>query len=105
LVNNALFASHIGLLAESIRLGERLGVPESTLLGALPHGSAASRVLSLVAARESVASFIGVTGEFVGKDVAVVRRIANELASDLGVLDNAIGAIDAAGVRARAVAK
>ncbi len=31
LVNNALFAGHIGLLAESIRLGERLGVPEPTL--------------------------------------------------------------------------
>ena len=46
LVNNALFAGHIGLLAESIRLGERLGVPESTLLAALPHGSARSRVLS-----------------------------------------------------------
>ncbi len=51
LVNNALFAGHIGLLAESIRLGERLGVPESTLLAALPHGSATSRVLSLVAGR------------------------------------------------------
>ncbi|HWT48504.1 MAG TPA: NAD(P)-dependent oxidoreductase, partial [Mycobacterium sp.] len=36
LVNNALFAGHIGLLAESVRLGERLGVPESTLLAALP---------------------------------------------------------------------
>ena len=49
-VNNALFAGHIGLLAESIRLGERLGVPEPTLLAALPHGSAASRVLDIVAA-------------------------------------------------------
>ncbi len=36
LVNNALFAGHIGLLAESIRLGERLGVPESTVLGRWP---------------------------------------------------------------------
>ena len=36
LVNNALFAGHIGLLAESVRLGERLGVPESALLAALP---------------------------------------------------------------------
>jgi 3-hydroxyisobutyrate dehydrogenase-like beta-hydroxyacid dehydrogenase len=76
LVNNALFAAHIGLLAESIRLGERLGVPESTLLAALAHGSASSRVLSLVATGGSVASFIEVTGEFVGKDVALVRGIA-----------------------------
>ncbi len=97
LINNALFAGHVGLLAESIRLGERLGVPESTLLAALPHGSATSRVLSLVAARDSVASFIEMTGEFVRKDVAVVRGIAEQLSTDLGVLDDAIKAIDVAG--------
>jgi 3-hydroxyisobutyrate dehydrogenase-like beta-hydroxyacid dehydrogenase len=97
LVNNALFAAQIGLLAESVRLGERLGVPESTLLTALTRGSAASRVLSLVAARDSVASFIEMTGGFVGKDVAVVRGIAEELGSDLGVLDDVIDAIDVAG--------
>ncbi|MGB8389103.1 NAD(P)-dependent oxidoreductase [Mycobacterium sp.] len=97
LVNNALFAGHIGLLVESIRLAERLGVPESTLLAALAHGSATSRVLSLVAAGGSVASFIEVAGEFVGKDVAVVRSIAEELGSDLGVLDDVIKTIDVAG--------
>jgi len=97
LVNNALFAGHIGLLAESIRLGERLGVPESTLLTALAHGSATSRVLNLVAASGSVASFIEVAGGFVGKDVAVVRGIAEELGSDLGVLDDVINAVDVAG--------
>jgi len=97
LVNNALFASHIGLLAGSVRLGERLGVAESTLLAALAHGSATSRVLNLVAARDSVASFIEVAGEFVSKDVAVVRGIAEELGSDLGVLDDVINAIDVAG--------
>ncbi len=90
LVNNALFAAHIGLLAESIRLGERLGVPESTLLDSLPHGSATSRVLDIVAARGSVASFVEVAGEFVGKDVAVAQRIAGELGSNLGVLDDVI---------------
>lgn len=97
LVNNALFAGHIGLLAESIRLGERLGVPESTVLGALAHGSATSRVLDIVAARGSVASFIEVAGEFVSKDVAVVRSIAEELGGDLGALDDVIKAINVAG--------
>jgi 3-hydroxyisobutyrate dehydrogenase-like beta-hydroxyacid dehydrogenase len=97
LVNNALFAGHIGLLAQSIRLGERLGVPESTLLAALAHGSATSRVLNIVAARGSVASFIEVAGEFVGKDVAVVRSIAEEFGSDLGVLHDAIQVINVAG--------
>jgi 3-hydroxyisobutyrate dehydrogenase-like beta-hydroxyacid dehydrogenase len=97
LVNNALFAGHIGLLAASIRLGERLGVPESTLLDALPHGSAASRVLNIVAARGSIASFIEVTGEFVGKDVEVVRSMVEELGADLGALDDALRGISVAG--------
>jgi 2-hydroxy-3-oxopropionate reductase len=92
LVNNALFAAQIGLLSGAVELGVQLGVPESTLLGALPHGSGASRVLDIVAAGGSVASFIGRAGEFVGKDVAVARSIAAELGSDLGVLDDVIGA-------------
>lgn len=94
LVNNALFAGHIGLLGESVRLGERIGVPEPALLEALAHGSASSRVLSLVAARGSVASFGEMVGEFVAKDVAVVRRVAGELGTGLGVLDDVITAID-----------
>jgi len=98
LVNNALFAAHIGLLAGSVELGAQLGVSESALLRALPHGSAASRVLDIVAAGGSVASFIETAGEFVGKDVAVIRGIAAELGSDLGVLD---GVIDVAVTGAR----
>jgi len=92
LVNNALFAAHIGLLSGAVELGAQLGVPESTLLTALRHGSAASHVLDIVAAGGSVASFVDTAGEFVGKDIAVVRSIAAELASDLGVLDDVVGA-------------
>ncbi|HTY32018.1 NAD(P)-dependent oxidoreductase [Mycobacterium sp.] len=103
LVNNALFAAQIGLLAESIRLGERLGVPESTLLAALPHGSAASRVLDIVAAGGSVASFVEVAGEFVGKDVSVARGVATELGSDLGVLDDVIDGVGPLANNARRV--
>ncbi len=93
LVNNALFAAQIGLLSGSVELGARLGVPEPTLLAALPHGSAASRVLDIVAAGGSVSSFTQIAGEFIGKDVAVVRRIAAELGSDLGLLDGVIDAV------------
>lgn len=92
LVNNASFAAHVGLLSQSVELGRRLGVPESTLLTALRHGSAASRVLELVAAGGSVASFARMAGDFVGKDVAVARGIAAELGSDLGMLDHLIDA-------------
>jgi 2-hydroxy-3-oxopropionate reductase len=92
LVNNALFAAHIGLLSGAVELGAQLGVPESTLLTALRHGSAASRVLDIVATGGSVASFVDTAGEFVGKDIAVIGSIAAELGSDLGVLDDVIGA-------------
>jgi 2-hydroxy-3-oxopropionate reductase len=72
LVNNALFAAHIGLLSSAVALGARLGVPESTLLTVLP--------------------FVEFASEFVAKDVAVARRIAAELGSSLGVLDDVIDA-------------
>jgi 3-hydroxyisobutyrate dehydrogenase-like beta-hydroxyacid dehydrogenase len=90
LINNAMFAAQIGLLSEAVGLGNRLGVPESALLTALPHGSAASRVLDLVAAGGSVEAFAHMTGEFVGKDVTVARSIVAQLGGSLGRLDDLI---------------
>lgn len=92
LINNTLFAAQIGLLHEAVQLGDRLGIDEPRLLDAIGHGSAASRVASIVGARGSVDAFIEMVGEFVGKDVAVVRKTAAELGSDLGLLDDAINA-------------
>lgn len=92
LVNNTLFAAQIGLLHEAVRLGDRLGIDEPRLLDAIGHGSAASRVASIVGARGSVGVFIEMVGEFVGKDVAVVRKTAAELGSELGLLDDVINA-------------
>jgi 2-hydroxy-3-oxopropionate reductase len=93
LVNNALFAAQIGLVSDAVELASRLGVAESALLTALAHGSASSRVLDIVAAGGSVAPFIETAGEFVAKDIAVVRQIAAELGSDLGVLDGVIDTV------------
>lgn len=93
LVNNALFAAQIGAVAEGVRLGDRLGIDEATLLTALTHGSAASRALGGIAATGSADAFIARVGEFIGKDVAVVRRTVSELDSDLGRLE---GLLDAA---------
>lgn len=92
LVNNALFAAQIGLLSAATRLGEHIGVGESTLLEALVHGSAGSRVAGAVAGRGSVTSFVEAVGDFIGKDVAVVRAVAADLGGDLGLLDDAINA-------------
>jgi len=90
LVNNAVFAANIGLLAEAVRLGEEFGVAEDVLLGALPHGSAASRALAAAAGRGSVAAFAAAVREFLGKDVAVVRAAAAERGTGLGALEEAI---------------
>lgn len=92
LVNNTLFAAQIGLVAEAARLGARLGVEESALLAALPHGSGASKAMGNIARAGSTADFIAAVGEFIGKDVAVVRQTAAELGADLGRLDALVDA-------------
>ncbi|MCK8670381.1 NAD(P)-dependent oxidoreductase [Rhodococcus sp. HM1] len=92
LVNNALFAAQIGLISEAVALGAQLGVEESALLQALPHGSSASKVMGNIAARGSVAGFTSAVKEFLTKDVAVVRDTVAELGGDLGALDVAIDA-------------
>jgi 3-hydroxyisobutyrate dehydrogenase-like beta-hydroxyacid dehydrogenase len=83
-------------IADKRRDLEQLGATAVTVLGALTHGSATSRALDIVAATGSVASFIEVAGEFVGKDVAVVRGIAADLGSNLGALDDVIEVLNAA---------
>ncbi len=92
LTNNALFAAQIGLLREAVSLGDRLGVSEEKLLEAITHGSGASTVAGFVAAGGSLDAFIDRTGEFIGKDVDVVRKIAAELGEALGLLDDVINA-------------
>jgi 3-hydroxyisobutyrate dehydrogenase len=92
LINNTLFAAQIGLVCEAVRLADRLGIEESALLEALPHGSGASRALAGIAAAESVSSFTRTVGDFIGKDIAVVRKIVAELGSDLGILGDVVNA-------------
>jgi 3-hydroxyisobutyrate dehydrogenase-like beta-hydroxyacid dehydrogenase len=92
LVNNTLFAAQIGLVAEATRLGTQFGIDEGALLDALTHGSSQSRVLDMIAAAGSAGAFITAVGEFIGKDVAVVRRTVAELGGDLGVLGSAVDA-------------
>lgn len=94
LVNNALFAAHIGLLSDAVRLAGRFGVAEASLLEALTHGSSASRALAGVAGRGSVTAFAEAIGEFLNKDVAAVRRTAAELGGDLGALEPALRNLD-----------
>ncbi|MFC8043835.1 NAD(P)-dependent oxidoreductase [Nocardia sp. NPDC057353] len=86
LVNNALFAAQIGLVADAVRFGAELGLPEDALLAALPHASGNSRALAGIAAKGSVAEFRSSVGEFLRKDVTVARSLADALGADLGIL-------------------
>jgi 3-hydroxyisobutyrate dehydrogenase-like beta-hydroxyacid dehydrogenase len=86
LINNALFAANLGLLAHALELGAGLRLDQSALLDALQHGSSASRALDLIASRGSVAEFAGSVGEFLVKDLAVVRSVVADLGADLGPL-------------------
>ncbi|KUI29001.1 NAD(P)-dependent oxidoreductase [Mycobacterium sp. GA-2829] len=97
LVNNTVFAAQIGLLREAVRLGGALGVAEPELLEALTHGSSSSRVLNMVAGRGSVTAFLDMAGAFVGKDVDVVRAIAAQAGTDLGLLNDVIGELTPSG--------
>ncbi|MGW5384326.1 NAD(P)-dependent oxidoreductase [Nocardia sp. NPDC003963] len=92
LVNNSLFAAQIGLVTEAVRLAGELGLTESEVLSALPHASSSGRAVQSVAAKGSVTAFAESVGEFLRKDVAVVRELADRLGADLGLLDPAIRA-------------
>ena len=69
-----------------------LGIDEPALLEALTHGSAGSRALGNIARAGSAAAFIDAVGDFIGKDVAVVRETVAELGGDLGALDDLVDA-------------
>jgi 3-hydroxyisobutyrate dehydrogenase-like beta-hydroxyacid dehydrogenase len=96
LINNALFAAHLGLLASAVDLAAQLGVDESVLLHALPHGSAASRALTAVASRGSVTAFAETVADFLAKDVEVARDTAAALGATPGPLDQAIALLTVA---------
>jgi 3-hydroxyisobutyrate dehydrogenase-like beta-hydroxyacid dehydrogenase len=89
LINNAVFAANIGIVAEAVRIAGELGLDEGAVLTGITHGSGTSRALQGAAASGSVATFGAAVGEFVGKDVAVVKQVVAELGVDLGVMDGA----------------
>ena len=91
LINNTLFAAQIGLLREAVRLGDRLGVDEAqTARRDRPRQRGEPRGEHRRRTRVRSARSSTRVGEFIGKDVAVVRTIAAELGSDLGMLDDVI---------------
>jgi 3-hydroxyisobutyrate dehydrogenase-like beta-hydroxyacid dehydrogenase len=86
LINNALFAAQVGLVAEAERVAIGLGVDPVKALEAIRHCSGDSRVLRTVLALGSSAKMQELAGRFIRKDVAVVEQVARELGVELGRL-------------------
>ncbi|ELP68297.1 NAD(P)-dependent oxidoreductase [Streptomyces turgidiscabies] len=86
LVNNALFVAQVGLAIDAVRLAGSLGIDERTLLGALPHGSGASRALAVVAGGGSVDAVAERLATLMRKDVTVVHEVARNAGADLGII-------------------
>jgi 3-hydroxyisobutyrate dehydrogenase-like beta-hydroxyacid dehydrogenase len=96
LVNNAVFAANLTLIADAVSLGERFGLPETSVLTALSHGSAASRALAIIAAAGGVETGAGALREFLGKDIQTVHSVAAGLKDDLGLLGQVLASAPAA---------
>jgi 3-hydroxyisobutyrate dehydrogenase-like beta-hydroxyacid dehydrogenase len=90
LVNNALFAANIATAAGAMRLGNDLGVDDRVLLDALRNGSSGRPAIAILAGAGSVARLAASLGEFLSKDVAMVRAVADRLGADLGVLGDVL---------------
>jgi len=86
LVNNALFAANIQLVAQAEQIANELGVDTTTLAGVIQQSSGSSFVMGLVANMGSATALVDAAGHYMRKDIDVVRRVADELGVDLGIL-------------------
>ena len=86
LVNNALFAANIQLVAEAERVANELGVDTATLATVVQRSSGASYVMGLIAFTASTPALVEGAGHYLRKDIDVVRGVADELGVDLGML-------------------
>jgi 3-hydroxyisobutyrate dehydrogenase-like beta-hydroxyacid dehydrogenase len=86
LVNNALFAANIQLVAQAEQVANDLGVDTTTLARVIQDSSGASYVMGLVANMGSTKTLVDVAGHYMRKDIDVVREVADGLSVDLGVL-------------------
>jgi 3-hydroxyisobutyrate dehydrogenase-like beta-hydroxyacid dehydrogenase len=86
LVNNALFVAQVGLAIDAVRLAGSLGIGEKAILGAVQHGSGASRALAIVASGGSVSAVADRLADLMLKDVTVVREVAQSAGADLGII-------------------
>jgi 3-hydroxyisobutyrate dehydrogenase-like beta-hydroxyacid dehydrogenase len=90
LVNNALFAANIQLVAQAERVANELGVDTNTLARVIQQSSGASYVMGLIAFTGSADQLVEVAGHYMRKDIDVVRTVADDLGVDLGIIGQAV---------------
>jgi 3-hydroxyisobutyrate dehydrogenase-like beta-hydroxyacid dehydrogenase len=90
LVNNALFAANIQLVAQAEQIANELGVDTATLAHVVQQSSGASYVMALVANMGSAKTLVDAAGHYMRKDIDVVRQVASGMGVDLGVLGQAV---------------
>jgi 3-hydroxyisobutyrate dehydrogenase-like beta-hydroxyacid dehydrogenase len=86
LVNNAIFAANIQLVAEAERIAKDLGVDATTLANVVQQCSGASYVMGLLSGVGSSKVLVDLAGHYMRKDFDVVSEVASELDVDLGII-------------------
>ena len=84
LVNNALFAANIQLVAQAEQIANDLGVDTPTLAHRHPGVSGASYVMGLIASMGSTATLVDAAGHYMRKDIDVVAKSSTAWASTSG---------------------
>lgn len=86
LLNNALFAANLQLVAEAERIANAVGVDTVTLATVVSRSSGASFVMGLLPFMGSTDALVAAAGHYIRKDIDVVTTVAAELGVDLGVI-------------------
>jgi len=90
LVNNALFAANIQLVAQAEQIANDLGVDTPTLARVIQESSGASYVMGLIAMMGSTRTLVDVAGHYMRKDIDVVREVVDGLGVDLGIVGDVL---------------
>ena len=90
LLNNALFAAHVELVADAERVAGQFGIDPVTLATVIQASSGASNVMGLALRGGSIHQLVQGAGHYLAKDFAAVRAVTDELGVDLGVIRRAV---------------
>ena len=98
LVNNALFAANVALVAGAERVLSQVGLPTLQAMEAIEHGSGDSRALGMVTRFGGAKALSSVAGGFIRKDVETVMRVAIERQIELGILGQVADSVGGQGM-------